>query len=368
MSGFLDLELAHDETSREAFVLDLKLHINTGLGPELREVYEKKAAPRIRKALGRDAKDRHEIRKAMTKEPTWQTWASLWSSSQELMWDTIGGEIDRLDEDLRTTAKVKGAAKGSLRIDPTFAAPRYVSEVHIHGQPGGYDLNLSDDDVTAGAFCEGAGRIYARGQGVVAKGNKAIHYLFENLCETYPDLKPRRILDIGCGTGGSAVAAKTFFPNAEVHGIDIGAGLMRYAHARAELQGVPVHFATQNGEHTDFPDGHFDLIVSGTLLHEMSFKSMYNMCRECHRLLSPGGVMAHLEVALRHKDVDDLYFQFYRDWSTHYNAEPFWGKLHDMDVMDPMIKGGFAEEASWEKYFTIPSGARWWAMGAQKAA
>ena len=92
------------------------------------------------------------------------------------------------------------------------------------------------------------------------------------------------------------------------------------------------------------------------------------MCRECHRLLSPGGVMAHLEVALRHKDVDDLYFQFYRDWSTHYNAEPFWGKLHDMDVMDPMIKGGFASENAWEKYFTIPSGARWWAMGAQKAA
>ena len=208
--------------------------------------------------------------------------------------------------------------------------------MHIHGQPGGYDLNLSDDDVTAGAFCEGAGRIYARGQGVVAKGNKAIHYLFENLREAYPDLKPRRILDIGCGTGGSAVAAKAFFPDAEVHGIDIGAGLMRYAHARAELQGVPVHFATQSGEQTDFPDGHFDLIVSGTLLHEMSFKAMYNMCRESHRLLSAGGVMAHLEVALRHKDVDDLYFQSYRDWSTHYNAEPFLGKVprHGCDRPD----------------------------------
>jgi hypothetical protein len=95
---------------------------------------------------------------------------------------------------------------------------------------------------------------------------------------------------------------------------------------------------------------------------------MYSMCRESHRLLSPGGVMAHLEVALRHKDVDDLYFQFYRDWSTHYNAEPFWGKFHDMDVIDPMVKGGFAKPEAWEKYFKIPSGARWWAMGAQKAA
>ena len=30
MTGFLNLELAHDEASREAFVLDLKIHINTG--------------------------------------------------------------------------------------------------------------------------------------------------------------------------------------------------------------------------------------------------------------------------------------------------------------------------------------------------
>ena len=142
MTGFLNLDLAHDETSREAFVLDLKLHINTGLGPSLRDVYEKKAAPRIRKDLGRGAKDRHEIRKAMVTEPTWQSWASLWSTSQELMWDTIGGEIDRLDEDLRASAKVGGAKKGSVRLDPAFQAPRYVSEVHIHGQPGGYDLNL----------------------------------------------------------------------------------------------------------------------------------------------------------------------------------------------------------------------------------
>ncbi len=368
MTGFLDLDILHDESSRESFVLALKLHINTCLGPLLRDVYDTSAAPKLRKDLGRPPKDRHEIRKAMAKEPIWQSWASLWSTSQELMWDTIGEEIHRLDADLRASAKPKARAKGSLMVVPDFAAPRYVADVHIHGQPGGYDLNLSDDDVTAGAFCEGAGRIYARGQGVVAKGNKAIHYLFEDLRATYPNLKPRRILDIGCNIGGSTLAAKAFFPEAEVHGIDIGPGLMRYAHARAELQGVPVHFATQNGEQTDFPDGHFDLIVSGTLLHEMSFKSMYAMCKECHRLLSPGGVMAHLEVALRHRDVNDLYFQSYRDWSTHYNAEPFWGTFHDMDVIDPMKKGGFRSDDVWEKYLPTPSGARWWAMCAQKAA
>jgi hypothetical protein len=32
-----------------------------------------------------------------------------------------------------------------------------------------------------------------------------------------------------------------------------------------------------------------------------------------------------------------------------------------------MVKGGFAKQDAWEKYFKVPSGARWWAMGAQKA-
>jgi len=367
MPDFLGIEVNQDEAAREAFVLALKLHINTGLGPELRSVYEKSAAPRLRKTLGRAPRDRHEIRREMLQEPTYQSWASLWSTSQELMWDAIGDEVHRLSDELSTVARV-GRAKGTVRVDPDFEPPRYATEVHIHGQPGGYALELGEGDVTAGAYCAGAGRIYARGQGVVTKGNKAIDSLFDLLRQEYPTLRPRRILDIGCNTGGSTIAAKKAFPHAEVHGIDIGNGLMRYAHANAERAGVGVHFATQSGESTDFPDGHFDLIVSGTLLHEMSFKAMYNMCRECHRLLVPGGVMAHLEVALRHKDVDDLYFQFYRDWSTHFNAEPFWGTLHDMDVIEPMVQGGFPRGESWERYFNTPTGAKWWAMGAQKAA
>ena len=59
------------------------------------------------------------------------------------------------------------------------------------------------------------------------------------------------------------------YPNAEVHAIDIGAPLLRYAHARAEALGKKVHFSQQNAEHTHFPDGSFDLIVSHIFPHEI---------------------------------------------------------------------------------------------------
>jgi ubiquinone/menaquinone biosynthesis C-methylase UbiE len=301
----------------------------------------------------------------MLDEPALQAWGSLSFLAQEMMWSTIEGEIARQQPRLNQRARVKGRRHGSLTVDPRFKAPRYVTAVDIHGQPGGYALDLGAGDVTAGAFYDGATRMYALGQGIRIRGNRAFPELLGEIRRLYPSLRPRRVLDIGCNIGGSAMACKDVFPDAEVHGIDIGPGLIRYAHARAESVGKAVHFSLQNGERTTFPDGHFDLITSGTMLHETSFKAMHNIFEECHRLLAPGGVMMHLEIPVRHRDMD-AFTQFDRDWSTHFNAEPFWGALHDMDVIEPMVEGGFARNKSWERYFDLPNGSRWWVCGAQK--
>ncbi len=81
-----------------------------------------------------------------------------------------------------------------------------------------------------------------------------------------------------------------------MHGIDVGAPVLRYAHARAESLGVPVHFSQQNAEHTDFETGSFDLVLSHIVLHETSKSALVASLRECHRLLRPGGLMLHLEI------------------------------------------------------------------------
>ena len=362
----IDLDRKSEEIAREAYILSLKLHINTILGPQLRNSYNNRVLPKYVAAHGKQPANRHVVRKEMLKEKTFKFWASLSVSSQELMWDGIGDEIYRQLPELNKRAKIY-KPKGSLRIDNNFCPPSYVSDVHIHGQPGGYSLNFSNDDVTAGVYCEGAHRIYSKGQGNKAAGFQVMDTLLNNLKKQYPNLKPKRVLDIGCNIGRTTVSIKRKFPDANVYGIDIGPGIVRYAHARAESLNYELHFALQNGEKTDYEDGFFDLIVSGTLLHETSYKAMYNIFNECYRLLSKDGVMAHLEIALRNKDLEhDVFYQWYRDWSTHYNAEPFWGKFHDMDVVDPIIKGGFSSNKSWEKYFKTPEGPEWWACGGQK--
>ena len=129
---------------------------------------------------------------------------------------------------------------------------------------------------------------------------------------------------MGCTIGNSTLALVDEYPQAAVYGVEPGAPILRYAHARAEHLGRKVHFSQQNAEHTDFADGTFDLVVSFVMLHETSAKALPNIFRECHRLLSPGGVMAHLEVPVRYKDMD-FCDQVMRDWQTYYDDEPFWG-------------------------------------------
>ncbi len=362
----VDLDRTSDEISREGFVLSLKKQINTNYGPKLKEIYEEKVYPKFTKLNNRPPKNRAEIRKEMKDQVEFKLWGSLWSSSQELMWEVIGDEIYRQIPELNHRSKIK-KPKGSLKVKNNFKLPSYVTSVDIHGMPGGYKLNLSNDDVTAGVFCEGAHRIYSKGQGVSLGGFKVMDILIENLKQKYKNLNPHRILDIGCNIGRTSIALKNIFPNSQVFGIDVGPGIIKYAHARAENLGSEIHFSVQNGEETDFKENFFDLIVSGTLLHETSFKAIYKIFSECHRLLKPGGIMSHLEIGVRTKDMgNDLYGQWYKDWSTHYNSEPFWGKFHDMDMIKPMINGGFYKSDVWEEYINTPSGSKWWACGAQK--
>ena len=140
----------------------------------------------------------------------------------------------------------------------------------------------------------------------------------------HPNFQPRRILDLGCSVGHSTLPYADAYPNAEIQAVDVGAPMLRYAHARAEALGKAVHFSQQNAEQTNFADGSFDLIVSHILLHETSSKAIRNIMRECHRLLSPGGMMFHVEVP-QYQGMD-LYDQFILDWDTYNNNEPFWGR------------------------------------------
>ena len=124
---------------------------------------------------------------------------------------------------------------------------------------------------------------------------------------------------------------------------DIGAPVLRTAHARSEALGLAVHYSQQDAEHTNFKAGSFDLITSSMFLHETARKAVHNIVKECYRLLAPGGIMVHVEqppFAWAKSPFD----QMTRDWDTHNNNEPFWGTLHDSSPATWLTEAGYDRE------------------------
>ena len=331
----------HDELARQHFVHSLKVHLATQISPGNKLVYEKQAKPRFEKAAQRPPKDRHEVRRVMRQEPYYQTWSALQRTSQEMMWEAVSSSVARQLPALVSRAQPNGHSLGSLSLDPELPIPAYHTAVDIHCQPGGYHTEWGQDDVAAGAIYDRAVYIYAMGRlGAMndEMGQSVVVYLQHH----YPDFQPHKILDMGCTVGHSTLPYVDAYPDAQVFAIDVGAPVLRYAHARAEGLGKRVHFSQQNAEHTTFTDGAFDLIVSHILLHETSSKALRNIISESYRLLAPGGMMIHQEVPQYHGMAP--YDAFILDWDTYNNNEPFWGTLRDSDLTALAVQAGFDRE------------------------
>jgi ubiquinone/menaquinone biosynthesis C-methylase UbiE len=98
------------------------------------------------------------------------------------------------------------------------------------------------------------------------------------------------VLDIGCGTGSLAIAAKRRVgPSGAVQGIDPSPEMIARAEKKARKAGVDVVFSTGIAEALPFPDAHFDVVLSTLMLHHLPRATRQQCVREIHRVLEPGG-------------------------------------------------------------------------------
>lgn len=345
---------SHDELARQNFVKAFKLHLATKVSPSNRAIYDNTVKPAFEKEHGRAPKDRHEVRAAMNGNSFYRTWSSLLRSSQEMMWSSCIGSVERQLENLiaKSKAKAKGVGAkgtgdngGTLRLDPGLKIPAYHTAVDIHCMPGGYHTEYTEDDVAEGAVYDRAVYIYAMGRMGPFNDDIGASQV-AHLKAAHPDFKPQRILDLGCAVGHSTVPFAEAYPEAEIYAVDVAAPMLRYAHARSESLGINVHFSQQNAEKMDFEDESFDLIFSSILIHETSGKAILNIMKECQRLLRPGGVVMHGETP-PYKDMDE-FDSFMLDWDTYNNNEPYWGRSHMIDVRQLAADTGFDPDKTFE--------------------
>ena len=329
----------HDELAAQKYFLGLRAYANGRLMAQAIEACNDQIVPQMGERDPENGKDRAEVLRKAEELPIFQNWGALLRTSQELMWDYVADTVDRQLDELEDKFRSIENPAGSLTLNPELPNPEYLALVDQHIQPGGYLHDAGGEDVRAGAIYDRGAVLYGLGRAGGLNDMRG-HTLCAFIQDAFGEMKPKRILDLGCGVGHGTLALTDLFPEAEVHAIDIGGAMLRYAHARAESLGKPVHFHQQDARRTLFDDESFDMVTSEILFHESSRTAMPAILKEARRVLKPGGAMCNLEVPLRYKGMD-MGSVVVRDWQNYYNAEPFWGSLGTVDLEKAMADAGF---------------------------
>jgi ubiquinone/menaquinone biosynthesis C-methylase UbiE len=348
------------DRGRQSFIMQAKLKLGGIASNGLQDV--------ARRRSGKSDPTREECDRALANTASYAAWTALYKGAQKQMWRAVEDMTARQSVEIESRREAINArpAKGNVELDSAFEIPEYLLNHAFHGQPGGYVNSQSDADLSAGILQEAGGTLYTRGIGSGKSDSKA-QAVLRYLEGMHSDFAPSRILDLGCGYGGQTCAYAAAFTDAETHGIDAGEGLLRYAHLRAESLGIALHLKQGDVAATGYPDGHFDLVISNILLHEVPPDVMREIMLECHRLLAPGGIAIHQDVPLRKPDMSG-FRKFLTMWQTQHNDEPFWEEFGDSSVPDALEQAGFEPDTVFEDFVPQVAGPMYWYLvGARKS-
>jgi ubiquinone/menaquinone biosynthesis C-methylase UbiE len=337
-------EAKHDEIARYNFLANLNRYLASVVSPGNKIAYEKRVRPTFEQEYGRDLETRKEVHEAMKKDTYYQTWSAMRRCAMEMRQQAGRSLVLRQADELAEKANHLNQGKDTLKLNPEVEIPHYVRVVDHHCMPGSYYTELIEGDVTAAANYDSG--LFVTTTGLLGRMNDGGGLAIAQWLKTeHVEFQPKRILDIGCGLGHNVLPIAQAYPDAEVIAIDVAAPMLRYGHARAQDLGVNnVTFIQMDGTNTGFADESFDWIQTTMFLHETSDKALHKIVEEIYRMLKPGGLNLHIEQPQYTEDMD-LYEQFIRDWDAYYNNEPFWSKMHDIDVKKLMLQAGFKENA-----------------------
>lgn len=343
----LAAEVDRDTAARQDFVSQLRGYILNDMAAAMRASYERTVLPAFERAHGRAPQTQDEVHAAMRSNASFKFYSSVRYNAQEMVWrsvtPTAQRSLPKLEETIRS---LSGTAGGSLKLDPDLPIPENVADLPVHLMPGGY---APSDSPLAGAIYDQGLAVFSAG--FMGRDLDDIGLSMSNYVKhRYPDFKPARILDCGSTVGHNAAAWARTFPQAEVHAIDVSAATVTYGHGRAESLGLPVHFRQMDATSLKYPDNSFDVVFTSMFLHELSVRDIQKFFREARRVLRPGGMLINMELPPNRELAP--YDQFYLDWDSYYNMEPYYRTFRDQNPDDLVATGGFARSDYFQ--FTVP--------------
>lgn len=215
------------------------------------------------------------------------------------------------------------------------ALPRYYL-VPFHGQPNGY-------------LSEASARAYDLGVHVFFLGSDV---LMRRTLVRRLRYRPRRILELGCGTGSSTLLLARRFPDARIDAVDLSPFFLERAAKRLRRAGCDerIRLHLQNAESLPgFADDSFDLVTSTFLHHELPLGATRRILREAWRLLEPGKQVAicdavqeidtPLGAALFPRLLWEPYYNAYKrmDWEAELRTAGYCGVRIKRDVVSKTV-------------------------------
>src|SRR5262245_42762014 len=98
------------------------------------------------------------------------------------------------------------------------------------------------------------------------------------------------VLDVGCGTGTLAIAAKRQVGSTgAVYGVDASQEMIARAEKKARRAGIEVAFKKGFAQSLPFPDAQFHVVLATVMLHHLPRKARPELAAEMRRVLKPGG-------------------------------------------------------------------------------
>jgi SAM-dependent methyltransferase len=327
----MDLTLSRPHQARLDLISGIKALTGYRITPQVRARHEARA--RDRGLDDAQLRDRAFMDGTVGKDPLYQASRGLQRITQELMWREVAQALESRREALQQELSRPPSPDetATLRLDPALQLPEYYSRVEYHLQPGG----LWRDPLTGPIYEIGVQHfnLHRFGKSGAEMGLAVTQALRGH--------DVRRFLEMGCGPGYKMYPILDAWPQAEAHGIDLSAPLLRHAWRRAIDHGRRVRYAQMNAEHLAFPDASFDTVFDMILLHEVPVSATRNILREAWRVLEPGGVYVDLDLPA-YRDVDPL-TAFTMDWDNDHNGEPYWRAYHELDMREEMTRAGFVD-------------------------
>jgi len=98
------------------------------------------------------------------------------------------------------------------------------------------------------------------------------------------------VLDVGCGTGSLALAAKRRVGDTgSVSGVDASPDMIALATRKATRAGAAVTFRVGTAERLPYADASLDAVMATLMLHHLPAPLRRDFAREARRVLRPGG-------------------------------------------------------------------------------